>query len=48
MNGQSLMTKWLEQASQLHEMYCHDQEVMSLNLGRVVLDPKIYIVLTFA
>ena len=25
----SLMAKWLEQASQWHEMYCHDLEVMS-------------------
>ena len=23
------MAKWLEQASQWHEMYCHDLEVMS-------------------
>ena len=25
------MAKWLEQASQWHEMYCHDLEVMSSN-----------------
>ena len=25
------MAEWLEQASQWHEMYCHDLEVMSLN-----------------
>ena len=25
------MSKWLEQASQWHEMYCHDQEVTSSN-----------------
>ena len=31
----SLMTKWLEQVSQWHEMYCHDLEVMSSNPGRV-------------
>ena len=28
------MAKWLEQASQSHEMYCHDLEVMSSNPGR--------------
>ena len=28
------MTEWLEQASQWHEMYCHDLEVMSSNRGR--------------
>ena len=33
----SLMAKWLEQASQWHEMYCHDLEVMSSNPGRVEL-----------
>ena len=31
------MAEWLEQASQWHEMYCHDLEVMGLNLGRVNL-----------
>ena len=31
----SLMAKWLEQASQWHEMYCYDLEVMSSNPGRV-------------
>ena len=31
------MAKWSEQASQRHEMYCHDLEVMSLNPGRVEL-----------
>ena len=31
------MAKWLEQASQWHEMYCHDLEVMSLNPGQVEL-----------
>ena len=31
------MAKWLEQASQCHEMYCHDLEVMSLNTGQVEL-----------
>ena len=32
-----LVAKWLEQASQWHEMYCHDLEVMSSNPGRVEL-----------
>ena len=31
------MAKWLEQASQRHEMYCHDWEVMSSNPGRFKL-----------
>ena len=31
------MAKWLEQASQRHEMYCHDLKVMSSNPGRVEL-----------
>ena len=31
------MAKWLEQASQWHEMYCHDLEVMSSNPGLVEL-----------
>ena len=31
------MAEWLEQASQWHEMYCHDLEVMSSNPGRVEL-----------
>ena len=31
------MVEWLEQVSQLHEMYCHDLEVMSSNPGRVEL-----------
>ena len=33
----SLMAMWLEQASQWHEMYCHDLKLMSLNPGRVEL-----------
>ena len=33
----SLMAKWLEQKSQIHEMYCHDLEVMSSNSGQVEL-----------
>ena len=33
----SLMAEWLEQASQLQEMYCHDVELMSSNPGRVEL-----------
>ena len=35
--GKALMAKWLEQASQWHELYCHDLEVMSSNPGRVEL-----------
>ena len=31
------MAKWLEQASQLHEMYCHDLDVMKSNLTQVKL-----------
>ena len=31
------MAEWLEQASQWHEMYCHDLEVMSSNPSRVEL-----------
>ena len=31
------MAKWLEQASQCHELYCHDLEVMSLYPSRVEL-----------
>ena len=34
---ESLMGNWLEQASQWHETYCHDLEVMSSNLGLVEL-----------
>ena len=37
MNVKSLMAEWLEQASQWHEMYCHDLEVMSSNPGWVEL-----------
>ena len=33
-----LMAKWFEQASQWHEMYCHDLEVKSSNPGRVELE----------
>ena len=33
----SLMAKWVEQASQWHEMYCHDLEVMSSNPSWVKL-----------
>ena len=33
----SLMVKGLEQASQRHEMYCHDLEIISSNPGRVKL-----------
>ena len=29
------MVEWIEQASQLHEMYCHDLEVMSSNPSRI-------------
>ena len=31
------MAEWLEQASQWHEMYSHDLEVMSSNLSQVEL-----------
>ena len=31
------MAEWLEQATQWHEMYCNDLEVMSSNLGQVKL-----------
>ena len=31
------MAKWLEEASQWHEVYCHDLEVMSSNPSRVEL-----------
>ena len=31
------MVQWLERASQIHEMYCHNQEVMDLNPVRVEL-----------
>ena len=34
------MAKWLEQASQWHEMYCRDLEVMSLNPGRVEFEVR--------
>ena len=33
----SLTARWLEQASQWHEMYCHDLEIMSSNSSRVEL-----------
>ena len=33
----SLMAEWLEQASQWHEMYSHNLEVMSSNPGRIEL-----------
>ena len=29
------MAEWLEQASQWHEMYVHDLEVISSNTGQV-------------
>ena len=35
--SKSLMAEWLEQASQWHEMCCHDLEVMSSNPSRVEL-----------
>ena len=31
------MAEWLQQASQCHEMYCHDLEVMSSSPGWVKL-----------
>ena len=36
-NEESLMAEWLEQASQGHEMYCHDLGVTSSNPGLVEL-----------
>ena len=33
----SLMAKWLEQASQCHEMNCDDLQIMSSNPSRVKL-----------
>ena len=35
--GKSLMAKWLEQASQWHDMYYHDLDVMSSNPSGVEL-----------
>ena len=37
------MAKWLEHvhASQLHEMYCHDLEVMSSDPGKVKLGVQV-------
>ena len=32
-----LMAEWLGRASQRHEMYCHDLEVMGSNPGSVEL-----------
>ena len=29
------MAEWLEQASQRHEIYCHDLEIMSSSPGQV-------------
>ena len=31
----SLMAKWLEEASQGHDMHCHELAVMGLNTNRV-------------
>ena len=36
----SLLVEWLEQASQQHEVYCHDLEVMSLNPSWVELEVR--------
>ena len=33
----SLMAEWLKQASQRHDMYCHDIEVMSSSPDQVEL-----------
>ena len=37
MYWRALMVDWLEQASQIHEMYCHGLEVMNSNPGWVEL-----------
>ena len=34
------MAEWLEQVSKRHEMYCHDLEVISSNLGQVELEVR--------
>ena len=34
------MAKWLEQASQWHEIYCHDLDVMSSHPTRVELEVR--------
>ena len=34
------MAEWLEQASQWHEVYCYDLEVMSLNPSRVEFEVR--------
>ena len=44
----SLMAEWLEQASQWHEMYCHDLEVKSSNPVRVELEVRRTFVLSRA
>ena len=41
------MTKWLEQASQWYELYCHDLKVMSLNPGRVELGVRGMVLLSY-
>ena len=45
---QSLIAEWLEQASQWHEMYCHDLEVISSNPGQVELGVRSVSVLSRA
>ena len=40
----ALMAEWLEQASQWHEMYCHDLEVM--NLSRVGSDLRCIVLMS--
>ena len=44
----SLVAKWLEQASQWHEIYCHHLEVMSSNPGWVELGLRSTSVLSHA
>ena len=47
------MSKWLGHASQEHEMYCYDLEVMGskalvgLNLGCIILLSKLYLNLKY-
>ena len=43
--GQSLMAKWLQQASQLYEMNCHDLEVTNLNLVSLTLECEVLLCL---
>ena len=38
--NKSLMVEWLDWAHQLHEIYCHDLEVMGSNHGQVKLEMR--------